>query len=144
MKNKYSQAQSLIETIVAVNIVVIAVVAILGVGLAHLSLGGQSAERVAATNLAREGIEVILAIRNSNWLDPDLSWPYGLTNGDHIVDFNSYSLTFATFDGTETIANCDNCYLCRQTSGDYVDTHLHCGSNEVFRRMITIADGDDL
>ncbi len=144
MFTKHNKAQSLIETIVAVSIVVTAVVAILAMGVAHLSLGGQSAERVMAANLAREGIEVILAVRNSNWLDPDQSWPYGLTNDDYIVNFNSYTLTTATFDGSEIIDNCTNCYLCHQASGDYEDSYLHCAQQQVFSRMMTIADGDDL
>jgi len=64
MLEKPNKAQSLIETIVALGVIVTAVVAILSVGLAHTILGGESAERVMATNLAREGLEIIVAIDN--------------------------------------------------------------------------------
>lgn len=141
---RLNSAQSLIETIVAIGIVVTAIVAILSLGLTHLTLGGASSERVIAINLSREGIEVIHAIRDSNWLDPDQSWPYGLTpNDDYILNYNATSLTAATFDGAETIENCTNCYLCQDLTYDYY-THTDCVVEEVFRRMITISAGDDL
>ena len=139
-----TQSQSLIETIVAIGIIVTAVVAILSIGLTSTILSGQTAERVVATNLAREGIEVIYAIVNSNRLDPSQSWPYGLTTNDkYVVDYDGTALgTPATFSGSEIIDNCTNCYLCRQATDLY--THANCAVEEVFRRMVTISDGDDL
>jgi len=136
------KAQSLIETIVAIGIIVVAIVAILTVGLTQVVLGGQSAERIMAVNFAREGIEIVNAIINSNRLDPNQSWPYGLDdNDDYIVDYDTDVLdTPATFSGEETIANCLNCHLCRQNS----DLYVHCASLEVFRRIVTVADGDNL
>ncbi len=141
-KHPSTQSQSLIETIVAIGIIVTAIVAILTVGLTQVVLGGQSAERVMATDLAREGIEIVYTIVNSNRLDPDQSWPYGLTaNDDYILDYDATALDRpATFSGEETIANCLNCHLCRQAN----DLHTHCASVGVFRRMVTVADGDDL
>ncbi|MCH7759773.1 hypothetical protein IID20_05470, partial [Patescibacteria group bacterium] len=93
MLEKSNSGQSLIETIVAVGIIVTAIVAILSVGLTDVVLGGQSGERVIAINLAREGIEVIYTIRNSNRLDPDQSWPYGLTNDDWRINYSTTDLT---------------------------------------------------
>lgn len=138
---KQNRGQSLIETIVAISIIVIAIVAILTVGLTLLVLGGQSAERIMAVNLSREGVEIVNAIVYSRRLDPDETWPYGLSNDDFIANYDAEELvTPATFDGAETIADCLNCHLCK---GDG-DLHTHCAQQEVFRRMITIADGDDL
>ena len=144
MCEKQNKSQSLIETIVAIGIIVVAIVAILSVGLTSLVLGGQSSERVLATNLAREGIEVVYAIVSSNRLDPDQSWPYGMTSNDiYIIDYNDTALdTAATFDGAETIDNCTNCYLCKQVSDLY--THVDCLSHQVFRRMVAVSAGDDL
>jgi len=134
-------AQSLIETIVAVGITVMGIVAILAMAAAHLSMGGQSAERVIATNLAREGVELVFAIRNSNWLDPAQTWPYGLGNGDYIASYNDASLTLQGPAGTIQIAGCNNCKL--YLTGDDVYTHTP-GGNTVYRRLITINDGHDL
>ncbi len=143
---KLNKAQSLIETIVAIGIIVVAIVAILSVGLISLVLGGQSSERVQAANFAREGIEVVNAIVSSNRLDPAQSWPYGITTDDiYVIDYNDTTLgTPATFeiDAEETIDNCTNCNLCRQLSDLY--THLNCSSYQVFRRMVTISPGDNL
>jgi len=144
MCEKQNKAQSLIETIVAIGIIVVAIVAILSVGLTSMILGGQSTERVQATNLAREGIEVVNAIVSSNRLDPDQSWPYGMTPNDiYIIDYNDTALdTPASFGGGETIDNCTNCYLCKQASDLY--THTDCLSHQVFRRMVTVSAGDNL
>ncbi len=143
MCEKQNKAQSLIETIVAIGIIVVAIVAILSVGLTSMVLGGQSSERVQATNLAREGIEVVNAIVSSNRLDPDQSWPYSMTNDIYIIDYNDTVLdTAATFDGAETIDNCTNCYLCKQPSDLY--THTNCLSYQVFLRMVAVSTGDDL
>ena len=140
-----NQSQSLIETIVAVGIVITAIVAILSIGTAQTTLGGQSAERVIATNLAREGIEVIYAMVNSNRLDPDQSWPYGLTPNDkYILDYDDTSLsTPATFSGDETIANCTNCSLCRHANDYYYHTGS-CADQTVYRRIVEISAGGDL
>ena len=157
-KHPYSSAQSLIETIVAIGIIITAIVAILSVGMANLVLGGQSAERITAVNLAREGLEVVVAIRSSNWLDPDQNWPYGLANDIYILNYSTESLVNdgdestedakgATFSGEETIENCTNCYLCLQDGeGDESDndTYIHCDSEDIFRRMISVSSGDDL
>ena len=143
MLGKFNSGQSLIETIVAIGIIVTAIVAILSVGLTDVILGGQSGERVIAINLAREGIEVIYAIRNSNRLDPDQSWPYGLSNGDWRINYSTTNLTgneAAFSGGGSTIEDCTNCYLCQQEN----DTYVTCEQQEIFYRMVTISAGDVL
>ncbi|MDD3102404.1 MAG: hypothetical protein PHE59_04650 [Patescibacteria group bacterium] len=133
-------AQSLIETIVAIGMITVAIVAILSVGLSNLMLSGQTSERVIATNLAREGVEIINAIRSSQRLDPDQTWPYGMTNGNWIVDYDDSSLTAAD---SATIGACDNCSL--YITGNDVYTR-DSGSNTltIYRRLINISDGDIL
>ena len=137
---KHHSAQSLIETIIAIYILVLVIVAILSVGSNYLVLGGQTSERIIALNLAREGLGVVQAIRNSNWLDPNQSWPYGITEGDHLVDF--YSDRFDAEMGTPNdsdIAKCDNCALCQQADGYYI----HCAEGN-YKRLITVSNGDNL
>ena len=133
------EGQSLIETIVAVGVTVMGIVAILSMAAAHLSMGGQSAERVIATNLAREGVELVFAIRNSNWLDPAQFWPYGAENGNWIVSYNATSLTAAD---SATISQCDNCKLYLTDSDVY--THTVGTNTTVYRRLIAISNITDL
>lgn len=67
MKN--NNAQSLVETVVAVAIIMIGVVSTLTLAFATVRAGTESEARVIAVNLAREGIEVVKNIRDSNWLE---------------------------------------------------------------------------
>jgi len=139
MINFSSKSQTLIETIAAVGIVIIAVIAILSLSFSNLMIGERGGERITATGLAREGIEVVRNIRDSNWLDPNKYWPYGLNNGFYIVNYNSTSLTNAD---SSTISSCDNCRLYLTTNGLY--THNPLGNTLTpFRRLITISDGDN-
>jgi type II secretory pathway pseudopilin PulG len=63
-----NQAQSLVETIVAVGIIMVGVVGTLTLAFSSVRAGTESEARVLAVNLAREGIEVVKNIRDSNWL----------------------------------------------------------------------------
>ena len=81
--------QSLLETVFAIGILLIVVAAILGLTKANL-VGQQESEfQVLANNLAREGIEVVRLVRDSNWL-AGVPWNTGLDGGlTAVVDFNS-------------------------------------------------------
>jgi len=139
-----NKSQSLIESVVAISIVVIAVIGIMSVGLTSVSLGGQSEERVVAVNLAREGIEIVSATRNSNLLDPAQSWPYGLTIGSYRVGFNSAGLKDAEFDGGATVECCTNCRICQHPDNEYYYHNDSCATWSPFHRLVVISAGDDL
>ena len=144
---KQNKSQSLIESVVAISIVVIAVVGIMSVGLTSVSLGGQSEERVVAINLAREGIEIVSATRNSNLLDPEQSWPYGLTDGSYRVGFDPAGLVMnadAVLDGGTTVEYCTNCRICHDASAEYFYHNDSCSTWSPFYRLVTISAGDDL
>jgi type II secretory pathway pseudopilin PulG len=152
-KNK---GQSLIEAIVAIGIIVTAIVAILALGTAQIILGGESTKRTVATNLAREGIEVMIALKDSNRLDPTSTWPHGLEDGDWVINYNDTSLYTdvnpggapsvnpTREEGTSILDyltdNCLNCYLCLGSN----DIRTRCASQEVFKRLVSISVGDDL
>ena len=143
------KSQSLIESVVAISIVVIAVVGIMSVGLTSVGLGGQSEERVVAINLAREGIEIISATRNSNLLDPVQIWPYGLTNGSYRVGFNTAGLvkpprSTATPGGVSIPQDCTNCRLCQHPDDEYYYHNDSCPTWSPFHRLVTIATCVDL
>ena len=73
MLMQHSDGQTLIETIVAIFVLTTGLAA--GLGLAIYAFGASSeiVERITATGLAREGIEVIRSKRDSNWLAGTLS-----------------------------------------------------------------------
>lgn len=69
MKFKFNRAESLVETLVAVFVLSLSAVAALTLMVTILRTVDDVKERVIATNLAREGIEAVRNIRESNWLE---------------------------------------------------------------------------
>ncbi len=68
-KNKYSQAgQTLIETLVAVFILVMGIVAALGLAIYALNASSNVTKQIVAIGLTREGIEAVKNMRDTNWL----------------------------------------------------------------------------
>ena len=80
--NNNSNGQSLIETIVAIFILTTALSA--GVGLAIYAFGSSQVtlNEITATNLAREGVDVVHMMRDSNWLAGDSA---GGANAMHVA-----------------------------------------------------------
>ncbi len=62
------QGQGLLETIIALGIIISGLVGVMGLTLSNQQASFDSSERVIAVNLAREGVEVIRNTRDSNWL----------------------------------------------------------------------------
>jgi len=125
------KSQSYIEVIVAVGIISMALLAIVGLGTAQIRLGGQSAKKLIASNLANEGIEICQAIRMDNWLDSTQSWPYGLEEGNWILDYTGSTLIAAN---NANILDCTNCCLCQQED----DSFKSCANSKI-KRMISIS-----
>jgi len=72
--------QSLIEAIVALGIISTAISSALSLAVGSLGAEKDSGATITAGNLAREGIEVVRAIRDSNWLAGN-AWDVGLVSG---------------------------------------------------------------
>lgn len=64
-----TQGQGLLELIVAMGIIVSGLVGTLSLTISNQTASQDSADRLVATNIAREGIEVIRNMRDSNWLN---------------------------------------------------------------------------
>src|SRR3989344_3934106 len=74
---QYSSGQTLIETIVAITILTTGIIGGLALAIQSLSSSSIVTKQIIATNLAREGIEAVRNIRDSNWLANSLqSCPY--------------------------------------------------------------------
>lgn len=91
------KAFTLIEVLLAVFLIALGVLgafALLGQTLAFTTL---SADRLQASYLAQEGIEIVRNIRDSNWLeqvnDPSIPWSDGLGPGDWEADYDDQGLT---------------------------------------------------
>ncbi|OGY91190.1 MAG: hypothetical protein A3H70_02490 [Candidatus Komeilibacteria bacterium RIFCSPLOWO2_02_FULL_48_11] len=77
---KNVSGQGLLETTIALGVIVTGIVGMLTLTISNQSSSLESAERLVAANLAREGIEIVRNIRDSNWL-PRGAWDQGLESG---------------------------------------------------------------
>jgi hypothetical protein len=70
---KKSPGQTLIETIVGIGLLTTGIIG--GMALSIFSLGASdySLKQIVATNLAREGVELVRNMRDSNWLKDSLT-----------------------------------------------------------------------
>ncbi len=83
---------TLLETIIAVGMVVVGLttaLALLGTSVSAVTI---VRERITAANLVQEGVEVTRNIRDNNWLQ-NLPWDQGLSNGDYQAEWDSLSLS---------------------------------------------------
>lgn len=69
----FSPGQTLIETVVAIGLLTTGIIAGLAAAIAGLSASDQSLQQIVASNLAREGVEVVRKIRDSNWYNGSLT-----------------------------------------------------------------------
>ena len=94
------KGQSLLELLVALSILVVALTATIVLIVTSINAGREARNKLVATSLAREGIEIVRNIRDSNWIDTtDPSWDDGLI-GDNtaipVIDgVNSITLDFS-------------------------------------------------
>jgi len=130
-----------IETIVAIGVLLTGVIS--GLTLTSFTLNSSVASegRLKAANFAREGIEVIRQIRDSNWLAGNLWFSGILQDPDAhyrlIVNFDPASNMWTGEDQAANIENCVACQLYYQpTSG--VFSHDAGGELTSYKRLITI------
>lgn len=67
-ENKYNQGQTVIEVLVSLFIITVGIVGTLMLANYSIQAGTQSRERVQASVLAQESIEVVKNIRDTNWI----------------------------------------------------------------------------
>lgn len=83
---KNQKGQSLLELIIALGVLTVGVFAVWSLLAANYRGESEVRARVVAINLAREGIEVVKNIRDSNWFKIDngrgIAWTDGLIGSD--------------------------------------------------------------
>lgn len=103
--------QSLLELVVAIGIINVGLFSVWHLSFSNFNAEREAQDRVIATNLAREGIEIIKNIRDSNWLAADennacphnvtpdnpCQWDSGLTGED------STAIILKAFSETENV-----------------------------------------
>ena len=138
---------TLIETLVAIAVLLTAIVAPLTIAARSISYTNFARDQIIASYLAFDSLESIIAIRNDNIAhiednDPGYKWDDGIkcSPGDCTID---------TFVENVELKNCNEdqdqgnsgCYLFLDSSGIY-NHRSESSTNKVtkFQRMITVAD----
>ncbi|MFA5135076.1 MAG: type II secretion system protein [Patescibacteria group bacterium] len=64
--------QTLLELIIAITVLVVALVATIVLIVTSINASREARNKLIATNLAREGVETVRNVRDSNWIDPTM------------------------------------------------------------------------
>lgn len=74
------KGQGLLETIVAIGVIMTGLISVMTLVISNLTNAREAAMRYQAVNLAREGIERIRNVRDTNWLESENVWNSDITN----------------------------------------------------------------
>jgi Tfp pilus assembly protein PilV len=148
---KNNTAMTLVETTIALGILMMGILASITLMLSSFNYTQRSEQEIVVVNLAREGIEIMRSIRNSesaaNLNDVDIF------DDNNIYDNKTYtvdSLTANTIEGFNQAnvgssgANINSCSTCSLyfKNGQY--THDSANAEPTsFKRMVTILPGDN-
>lgn len=114
---------TLLETIIAIGIIATAVIAIMTMSLQLFKASETFSSQFIASNMAREAIEVVRQVRDTNWLEYDTdsttAWNDGLYNGTDYTavisvfdPFGSANLDFTPDSLTDTCTGSSTTYNC--------------------------------
>jgi len=97
----------LIETIVAMSILVSAIVALMSMVISSATARSANEYMTVAANLAREGVEAVVAERNDNWIN-NLPFDTGMYVGTGAASDYTFELSFNPATGVWTFDNTPN------------------------------------
>lgn len=135
---KNCRAFTLIETVVALGVLLLGIIASLTLMLSAFNYVRRTEQQIVVVNLAREGIEIIRSVRNN---EGDNSALFDIASEQNfIVDTGTRDaatlLSFTNQVTANTLSQCAKCTLYLD-NGRY--THTVTTEPTPFKRMITIA-----
>lgn len=139
------RGQSLVELLIAIFVIVVGLTAATSMIFSNARTQELSAERVIAANLAREGVELAKAVRDSNWIaGGSTSFAAGLASG---TDYTGVPLmeggSFGGFSFTPNDMTHAHTLMRRSTHasspGLLVQGSTASGANTIYRRLVTLA-----
>jgi len=90
-QNNFQKGFTLVETLVSLVILSVVIVPILSLSSIVAGVNISIQDNLVASGLAQEGVEVVRAIRDTNWFN-DRVFDYGLSDGAYRVEWNSTTL----------------------------------------------------
>jgi len=129
---KDKQGFTLVEVLIAIGVFTVGIMGAFTLALANINTIAENFNRVLAANMAREGVEIVRNMRDSNWLKQDAneycgsyicSWDYGLDAGFYYIDYSDAGLTsFSCPDIDTCIQGCTNAAVCTfYLNGNFYD-----------------------
>jgi type II secretory pathway pseudopilin PulG len=96
------KGQSLLELLVSMLILVLVLTATITLIVTSINAGRESRNKLIAASLAREGIETVRNIRDSNWVDPTSpAWTSGLVGNNPVIPFVDLSTPTVLYYSTD-------------------------------------------
>lgn len=139
---KNSRGFSLVETLVAVTILLVAVLVPMHIASQSIKTAAFSREQLVAVSLAQEGVETIVRLRDNDALDggPTWDWYDNLPAACKAAAGCSYDGGTDTYVDCNTIANCRLYLDDAATDGEYY-THESSGLvDSGFTRQIRVSE----
>lgn len=148
MINKDQKGQGFMEVIVAIGIMIIGIVSILILTSYNLTAADYGEKRLIASNLAREGIEVIRNIRDSNWVAGN-DWDVGLPVDPATDDYRQIVKFSDTVNGSAYVLEgveeaIDTCEVCKLYVTNTLFSHTDTGTYSSFKRQVEFRDICDI
>lgn len=89
---KFQKSFTLLEVLIAIFALTIGVMAAFGSVSQTISATTFARDRLIASYLAQEGVEIVKNIRDSNWIQ-NKNWNEGLSPGEYQADYDDLSLS---------------------------------------------------
>jgi prepilin-type N-terminal cleavage/methylation domain-containing protein len=144
---------TILEMLLALSVLSVGIMATFTLSLANLNTAKDNYQRILAANLAREGLEIVRNIRDSNWLkmeknladcdgdghDPrPCTWDFGLDVEIAQVDYLSVGLLTPMYD----VADAEECFFKEQCrlglAVDNTYNHQPDGVESNFARLVLL------
>lgn len=109
----HNKGQGLIEVIVSITVIVVGILGAMTLATISIRSGAESREKVQASLLVQEGIEIVKNNRDTNWINND-NWDKDLLDTTNFKNGNvdplngQLSTPFTEFTRTVTISNIDD------------------------------------
>ena len=121
---KFLTGFTFLEIMIAISVMTIGILAVYTLIPKMISISSANINRFIASQLAREGMEIVRNIRDTNWLE-EVAWDAGLADGDWRIQYNKDYL-FSLVDE----------FLKRDINGFY---NYDSGEETKFKRKITLS-----
>ena len=132
---KNNSGFTLVEALVSLTVLTVGLVAGYAAAVSSAGLASSIRNNVIAANLAQEGVEVIRAIRDTNWFS-GVEFDVGLAPGEYEVTYRS----------APALSSYKDRYMYIKTGGvyQYNLVGVEDGQKTLFKRKVTISKPSDV